>query len=203
MDINKELVERLVKQATSFNQFVELLYGSSDGNSWRKAKAIVSKYGVDTSHYRIRKYTKESLEKVVAENDCVANVCRKLGLKPGGSSQSFIARKIKEFELPCSHFKKRSFKKMKNKSWREVLVKREEGNRRDPNILKRCLVESGRKYKCEGESCPVAEKWLGKDITLQVHHHDGDCLNDKPDNISFLCPNCHTQTPNWCNKGSK
>lgn len=31
-------------------------------------------------------------------------------------------------------------------------------------------------------------------IPLQIHHIDGDCLNNKENNLQLLCPNCHSLT---------
>lgn len=33
---------------------------------------------------------------------------------------------------------------------------------------------------------------------LQVHHIDGDCTNNKEENLQLLCPNCHAKTENYC-----
>ena len=46
-------------------------------------------------------------------------------------------------------------------------------------------------YKCS--ECDIAE-WNDKPITLQVHHVDGNCTNNMPDNLKLVCPNCHSQT---------
>lgn len=34
-------------------------------------------------------------------------------------------------------------------------------------------------------------------IPLQVHHIDGNCLNNSEDNLQLLCPNCHSLTENY------
>lgn len=34
-------------------------------------------------------------------------------------------------------------------------------------------------------------------VPLQIHHIDGDCRNNKEENLQLLCPNCHTLTENW------
>lgn len=199
MEHTRESLAQLVAETKSFNEFILQVYGKQDGNSWRKGKRLVSQFNIDTSHYKLAKYSKEMLEDVVATCDSRACVCRKLGLKKGGGSQSFIARRIKEFGIDCSHFVKRHFPLKPKMAWNEILIKRDEGNRRSRDILRRAMMESGRSYQCESEQCYVSNSWLGKGITLQVHHIDGDCLNDSPENLKFLCPNCHSQTPNWCN----
>ena len=44
--------------------------------------------------------------------------------------------------------------------------------------------------------------WMtGEWPALQVDHKNRDFLDDRAENLQFLCPNCHSQTPGWC--GSK
>ena len=38
---------------------------------------------------------------------------------------------------------------------------------------------------------------MNKKLSLQIDHIDGNCENNKPDNLRLLCPNCHTQTDTW------
>ena len=39
---------------------------------------------------------------------------------------------------------------------------------------------------------------------LEIDHIDGDCCNNKEENLRVLCPNCHSLTPNYraLNKGN-
>ena len=54
------------------------------------------------------------------------------------------------------------------------------------------LLERG--HKCE--ECTLTE-WLGKPITIELEHIDGDRKNNTKDNLKLLCPNCHSQTSTW------
>lgn len=54
-----------------------------------------------------------------------------------------------------------------------------------------------RGHRCE---CCGNSEWLGEPIALEVHHLDGDHLNNELDNLQLLCPNCHAQTENWRGK---
>ena len=58
---------------------------------------------------------------------------------------------------------------------------------------KKVLVEE-RGHKCE--SCNL-DSWLGKPITLELEHIDGDNRNNTKENFLLLCPNCHSYTPTW------
>ncbi len=53
------------------------------------------------------------------------------------------------------------------------------------------LEQSG---KCN--SCGV-DKWLGRSLSLEVDHKDGNNNNDSRDNLEALCPNCHSITDTW------
>ena len=63
------------------------------------------------------------------------------------------------------------------------------------------LVQTGYKeYKCE--CCGISE-WNGKSIRLQLHHKDGNPMNNNLENLEVLCPNCHTQTDNYGSKNTR
>jgi len=51
--------------------------------------------------------------------------------------------------------------------------------------------------------CGITE-WNGKEIVLELEHIDGNSLNNTEENLSLLCPNCHSQTDTYKgkNKGS-
>jgi len=49
-------------------------------------------------------------------------------------------------------------------------------------------------------SCSI-DSWLEKKISLELHHVDGNHSNDERENLQLLCPNCHSLTNNYCNKG--
>lgn len=34
-------------------------------------------------------------------------------------------------------------------------------------------------------------------VPLQIHHIDGDCMNNSEENLQLLCPNCHSLTENF------
>lgn len=147
------------------------------------------------------KYTKELLEEIVPKVVSVAGLMRELGVRPAGGTHSHLSRKIKQYEIDTSHFLGQAANQgsrhkggPEKRSWEEVLIKRCEGGREKSFRLRRALIESGREYKCEKEICGNKGEWLGEKLMLQVNHKNRDWLDDRGENLEFLCPNCHTQT---------
>ena len=67
-----------------------------------------------------------------------------------------------------------------------------------PKKRVKLLISMGREYKCA--ECGIQSEYNGKPLTLQVDHIDGNNKNDEISNLRFICPNCHSQTHNWCAK---
>jgi len=49
-------------------------------------------------------------------------------------------------------------------------------------------------YKCE--DCSITD-WKGIHLTLELDHKDGNRTNNTLENLRWLCPNCHSQTPTF------
>jgi len=62
----------------------------------------------------------------------------------------------------------------------------------DGTRKKRLIEERG--YKCE--ICKL-EKWLEKQIPLELDHIDGHPEHNEKDNLRLICPNCHAQTEHY------
>ena len=74
--------------------------------------------------------------------------------------------------------------------WNDTKRQIEEGNKPANN---RYITERDG-YSCK--ECGISE-WLGKSLTLDLDHIDGNPKNNSPDNLRLVCPNCHRQTPTW------
>ena len=113
----------------------------------------------------------------------------KLGGSPNsGSYKSIIDNLINKYNLDVNHFT--------GSAWNKNIVDMDGtfkiGCKVKSERLKRALVLI-RGYECE--ECERTQ-WLGKPIPLEVHHIDGNPLNNSQDNLQLLCCNCHSRTPN-------
>lgn len=152
------------------------------------------------------KITDEQLVDAVQQSVSYAGVLRVLGVRPAGGSHYHYSNRIKKLGIDTSHFTGKMWNK--GKTWKhlrknssDILTILIEGSRRQPRkFLLRAMIEEGVKYKCS--ICEI-ENWLGKEICLHVDHKNGDWLDCRLDNLRFLCPNCHTQTPTFGSKNKK
>lgn len=76
----------------------------------------------------------------------------------------------------------------------EVFV---DGKEWGSELLRRYLHHYNLKeYKCATAKCGLTE-WHGQHITLELDHINGVRSNNSLDNLRWLCPNCHSQTPTF------
>ena len=64
-------------------------------------------------------------------------------------------------------------------------------------LRKRLFSEKIKDERCE--LCGLTE-WLGKKLSLEVDHKDGNRYNHSLSNLQILCPNCHSQTNTYRGK---
>lgn len=80
----------------------------------------------------------------------------------------------------------------------DVLV---ENSKFTNDYVKKILFDEKLKdYKCD--ICGL-EKWLEKDINLELHHINGNSSDHRSENLQLLCPNCHSQTDNFRGRNIK
>ena len=69
---------------------------------------------------------------------------------------------------------------------------------RDRHHVKRRLLNAGLKEnRCE--RCGIDE-WLGRPLSMALHHVNGDGSDNRLENLQMLCPNCHSQTENFAGR---
>jgi DNA-binding CsgD family transcriptional regulator len=81
------------------------------------------------------------------------------------------------------------------KSLDEILVAGRASNR---GYLKQRLIQAGLKQdRCE--DCGLVT-WRDKPLSLSLHHVNGVRDDNRLENLRLLCPNCHSQTPNFAGR---
>lgn len=148
-------------------------------------------------------YTKELLEDLVKDCYSFAELCRKLGLCPEGSNPKSVRKKLDEFDVDYSHFTgKKWHENAKNPVYRrKYLPNLCEHSSLSSSHVKELVYRLGLKEnKCE---CCGLSEWQGKPLVCELHHINGDSSDNRIENLTILCPNCHSQTENFRNKNRK
>lgn len=141
-------------------------------------------------------YTKKLLQDAASQSVSVAGVLRLLGIKQAGGSQSHVKRMLDKYEIDCSHFTGQAHNKgrvdLKRLTSEQILVLSPEGSPKEKTYkLRRALLEVGVEMACV--MCGLGVEWNGKPIVLEIDHVNENWLDNRIENLQFLCPNCHSQ----------
>jgi len=151
-----------------------------------------------------RKHTKELLESLVKESTSIKQVIEKLGLKLTGGNSKNIKERCIEFNIDLSHFTGQGWKKLGHPSYEKdatpiddffILSNKKKSSTK---VKQRLLNNNIREHKCE--KCNNKGEWLGNKLTIELHHLNGNNLDNRLVNLQLLCPNCHSQTFNYCRR---
>ncbi|MHC5701655.1 MULTISPECIES: HNH endonuclease [Streptomyces] len=146
------------------------------------------------------------LAAAVSASHSLAEVLRRL-LRPDNTRQrGNLKRWIAEDGLRTTHFLGQAHMRgrpgtVPARPAADLLVKRETGRRTRTTHLRRALREIGVPEECA--ECGTGPEWLGRPMTLEVDHINGDRLDDRAENLRLLCPNCHATTVTWCRGGRR
>ena len=148
-------------------------------------------------------YSKELLESIVQKVFTYSDICRELGLKPYSGNIQTIHQKINDFNIDTSHFNRQKSSihknppKQKAKIILEDILKGKYLYKNSDSLRKRLIKEGYKECKCE--LCGNNE-WLGKPLSIQLHHINGNHFDNRLENLQLLCPNCHSQTETYGSK---
>ena len=166
-----EIIEA-IEQSTSYSDALRKLDVLKNGGNTVTIQKIVADNNISVDHF-IRKKSKIK-----------SNFCLNCG------SEIDNRKKFCNAQCQADYNYKLFIERWKNGE--------EDGTRGEnsiSNYLKRFMFE---KYNCCCQKCGWNQinEFTGN-IPLEIHHIDGDCTNNKEENLELLCPNCHSLTENY------
>ena len=136
----------------------------------------------------------ERIKEVILQCINFTEVLEMLSIPRQGNNSNTLKRLLDENNIDYSHFTGRArVYNNTSTSINEYLSNRVKITSGKLRI--KLLAEGLKENKCE--ICGIT-KWHGKPIVCQLHHIDGNNQNNNLENLQILCPNCHSQTENYC-----
>ncbi len=221
-NIIKEEFEKILLSSNSKSSICRLLKISTNKRGIDKITDLINNFNLNTNHFDKTKWRKRKYER--KERACP--VCKTIFIVADGSVNNnkkycsqkcanSIPRNFKHKERDkCIYCNEAEIKKGATKFCSHECYRKHQKEKLFKSIeegkyfLKSNIGNSkNRYYKIYliykfGHKCSVCKnsEWMGKPIPLQVDHKDGDSDNDNLSNLRNICPNCHAQTPTYCNK---
>lgn len=151
----------------------------------------------------MRKYdwSIEKIEEALVGSNSYNEVLRKLNIPTVGNNATTLKRILVQNNIIVDFNYKATYKNRaaaRTKDIKEYLT--ENSTISSYKLGLKIFKEGLKEYKCE---CCGLSNWMGREIRLQIHHIDGNHTNNRLENIQVLCPNCHSQTNNFCTKAEK
>lgn len=149
---------------------------------------------------------KDRFERLIETCSTYTEVLKHFTLDSKGGNIATLKRRIAEEGHSVRHFKDGAAKAMlqaslsRRKPLSDLLVLWPKSVT-CPGNFKLRLVEEGVLRK-ECYECGLTPTWNHKVLVLALDHIDGNPLNNKRENLRFLCPNCHSQTPTFAGRNS-
>lgn len=137
----------------------------------------------------------DKIKEAVATSINITEVLDKINVPRQGNNSKTLKKILESNNIDYSHFtgRARTYKPSRTINIDDYLNNKVKVS---SYLLKRTLFKVGYKNnKCE--LCGI-DTWNGKPINCQLHHINGNHLDNKLENLQILCPNCHSQTDNYC-----
>jgi len=151
-----------------------------------------------------KRYTLEKVIEAIGKNKSWSGVLKDIGLKCSGGSTRTMKNIALKNNINTSHFLGQRWNSGGKTTTNEISI--EKSFIKNSNLSKGAIKRKILKYKLIDYKCckcGLLGVWQNEPIVLHLDHVNGDIKDNRLDNLRFLCPNCHSQTPTYCRNSSK
>jgi hypothetical protein len=146
-----------------------------------------------------KRYSDEEFISAIETSISIRQALKKLGLSPSGGNYDLAKWRIKNLNIDTSHMKGQRSNEGRKFGYKQTLDNLLIfGSRITSFHLKQRLLDEGIfLYKCY---CCGNTTWNEKIIPLELEHINGVSNDNRLENLTLLCPNCHAQTSTYRGK---
>lgn len=145
-------------------------------------------------------WTDDDLRAAVVASKTIREALKRLNLNGRGDNYKTFHKHARRLGLDTSHFVGSAHlagqSRLNLRSRRpldEILVQNSEYEN-TKRLAQRIVREGVLERRCY--ECGLTE-WRGRPMPLESDHINGDRRDNRRENLRFLCPNCHAQTPTY------
>lgn len=204
-------LNEILEKSKSMSDIARAIFGKENYTNREKCKKILSENGVDWQEWLKNKKEKPKkyclyCGKEIVGKDSRQKFCNqrcnglyhnkiKFGINKINTNNYCLScnKEIPYGHKYCDNTCKNNYEyKQYILKWKNGEENGESGVGGISSHIRRYLFEQ---YHDSCQICGWSEKNKYTDkVPLQIHHIDGDCTNNKEENLQLLCPNCHSLT---------
>lgn len=205
----RERLAEAARRSRSVREVLERLGYPPRDVPYGYVRRRLDELGISTGHFtRGRRHgpeilPREPLASAAASARSLASLLRSLGMPDTAAARARVKRSASAHGISFGHFTgqagARGSVSPRRRSAEEILRRRDPGSPRTATrLLRRSLDELGVPHVCA--ECATGDIWQGRRLVLEIDHVNGDRLDDRRENLRYLCPSCHSQTIGYANR---
>jgi len=192
---NNELCKLVSNNNSISRSLTALDINKQDPRARKLLRQRVEEIGLKFDSWNaFKSYTVEDIREAAKTARCFADIMRAVGLAQHGGNLKTVKGLIRQHNIE-TNFDLVAARRDGKRNWskEEIFCKDSKYHR---STLRNAVIRFGViEYKCS--KCGNDGSWLNQPLPLDIDHINGDNTNNSLDNLRFLCPNCHRQTPTW------
>lgn len=146
-------------------------------------------------------YSVEDIKTAVKQSKCMSDVLKLIKLSTHGTNAVTIKKLMLSNDIDFSHFDVIGSMQRNKHRWSVEDIFKENSPITRPSLRRNVLKYKVLEYKCN--VCGNEGEHIGQPLSLTVDHINGISNDNRVENLRWLCPNCHSQTENYCGKNKR